>query len=128
MDVRDPTTSVVRVAGPNCSGVARLRGEVSPETRARSRRRSRGSGKDSDALRVTRWTQSWAQRRCRAAQRRRGPAPVSNHMKNRARNGDIGIGGLLTSRGNSGAPEQWQGRRDASGRRQRASAARGERR
>jgi hypothetical protein len=99
MDVRDPIASAVRAAGPNRDGTDRLRGDVSPEARARSRRRSRGLGKDSGALRATRRTQPWAQRRRGApkgaerggvARRWCGLALASNRTKNSATNGEIG--------------------------------------
>jgi hypothetical protein len=61
------------------------------------------------------------------AQWRRELSPACNRAKNKATNGEIGAGGLLTSRGNSGAPEQRRGRRVALGRRRRALTARGER-
>jgi hypothetical protein len=107
------------------------------EARAWSRQRFRGLGKDLGALRATWQTQPCAQRRRGApkgaehgkvAQRRRRLNPVSNRVKNRATNGEIGAWGLLTSRGTSRAPGKRRGCRDASGRRWWALAARGERR
>jgi hypothetical protein len=136
MDVRDPTTSVVRAACLKCGGAARFRGEVSPEARAQPRQSTRGLGKDSSALRATRWTQLWAQRRCGGTKgrrtRRNGPTAVRicsdgqsrEDQGNKRRN--RGTWRLLTARGNSRAPRQRRGRKDALGQRRWTLAARGE--
>jgi hypothetical protein len=126
MDVRDLTTSIVRAVDLKCGGIARLRGEVSPEARARPRQSSRGLGKDSGALRATRRTQPWAQPRCGGTRgrktRRSGPttAQICSDEQSREDQGNKrrnrSTGRLLTSRGNSGAPGKRRGRRDASGR------------
>ena len=108
------------------NGVARLRGEVSPETRARPRRGSRALGKGLGEFGVTRRTQSWARRRHRG-NRGRGPrrsnptaTQLSSGERLRGQQGSTreikGAGELFTSRGKSGALEQRGGRREALGR------------
>jgi hypothetical protein len=56
-EIQRPTT------GLGCGGVARPRGEVSPETRGQPRRGSRGLRKDSGAFKATWRTRPWAQHR-----------------------------------------------------------------
>jgi hypothetical protein len=115
-------------------------GAVAPlDLAARSRRRrggrprrgSWGLGKDSGAFRATWRTRSWAQRWHGGTRGRRtrpgDPTAARTYSGEQScedqgsKQRNRGAGRLLTSRGNTGAPGQRRGRRDASGRRWRSS-------